>query len=239
VLTAKLILGAGAVLAAPLFAGAFLAGAIGGAAPVPADAGVTAGGLTLTPNVAGRGEQLTVTNTSGRTLRVTVRARPWLQASDGTLAPDPSRELLARVRVRVPVFTLGPGERREVGVDAVERSTALYAALDVTAADGGETRHRLIGSLRFPPEAARYRVQVRRLAGDVLEVHNQGNTAAPISGNAVAGHATVSIPPVRILPGVRVCVGLGDALRGRAHVTLQQAGRVVLSRNISLPPQPQ
>ncbi len=230
--TAKLILGAGAVLAAPLFAGAMLAGAIGAAAPVPARVGGTAGGLTMAPNVAGRGETVTLTNTSGRTLRVAVCARPWLQAADGTLAPDPSRELLAAVRVRDPVFTLGPGERREVRVDAVGAPTALYAALDVTASAGGETRHRLIGSLRYPPATAHFRVRARRLAGGALEVRNLGNTAAPISGEVVAGDATWPISRVSVLPGSRVRVTAGNARRGRVTVTLRQAGRVVLRRVI-------
>ena len=43
VLTGKLILGVAAVLAAPLFMGALLAGAISAAAPAPAGAGESAG----------------------------------------------------------------------------------------------------------------------------------------------------------------------------------------------------
>jgi hypothetical protein len=142
VFTAKLILGAGAVLAAPLFAGALLAGAIGAAAPAPVRAKETASGLTMVPSVAARGETVTLTNTSKRTLRVAVRARPWLEPANGTLAPDPSREALAAVHVHVPVLTLGPGERREVRVDTVGAPTALPPALDVTASAGSKTRHR-------------------------------------------------------------------------------------------------
>jgi hypothetical protein len=117
-------------------------------------------------------------------------------------------------------------------VDAVGASTALYAALDVTASAGGETRHRLIGSLRYPPATARYRVRARRLAGGVIELRNLGNTAAPISGEVVAGDASLTISRIRVLPGSRVRVKAGDARRGRATVTLRQAGRVVLRRVI-------
>jgi hypothetical protein len=221
VITAKLILGAGAVLAAPLFAGALLAGAIGGVAPTPADAG-EAGGLTLAPPVARRGGTVTVSNTSPRPLRVAIHARPWVQATDGTLAPNPRRELVGVVRVSDPAFELEPGERRAVRVDPVGHVPGLDAALDVTGEEQDATVHRLIGAVRFEPAQPRRRLTARAVDG-VLEIRNLGNTSEPVSGDIVGDGRTLAIAPIRILPGHRVRL---RAPEGR--VTLRQGGRVVL-----------
>jgi hypothetical protein len=95
----KLILGVGAVLAAPLFAGATMAGAVRSAEPATA---VSSGGGPPLVHVRGNPDgtaAVTVVNTAGHAVRVTLRICP----AEGTVAPgahptlaepDPSRFVL-------------------------------------------------------------------------------------------------------------------------------------------------
>jgi len=240
VVTAKLILGAGGVLAAPLFAGALLAGALGSAAPLTAG---LPGGLVLQPQVVRRAERVIVTNTSARAVRVTLRARPWVQGTDGSIAPDPHRELRALVRLSPASFTLPPGARRAVRVTLLRPldGGSLYGALDVTGTepvDGAAVRHRLIGSLYLDPARPRYRILAGapEVAGRtvLLPVQNVGNTAEPITGRAEivgpGGTRTVRLKAVRVMPRRLVLLTLAPRAPGRHRVaiTLMQAGRIVL-----------
>ena len=117
--TAKMILGFGAILAAPLFVGATLAGAIGSAAPMGARVAAT-GGLSLSPPIVqGRAKvgttvTATVVNTSEHQVRVTLRPRPWVQAPDGTVAPDVRRNLTGLVRTSPASFVMAANGRRTV-----------------------------------------------------------------------------------------------------------------------------
>jgi hypothetical protein len=169
--TAKLILGAGAVLAAPLFAGATLAGAVGSAAPAPAAVAALGptGGLSLTPSTVqrkakvGAASVVTVANTTEHTVRVTLRPRPWRQAADGTVSPDPHRTLSRLVRTSPSAFTMAPNSRRTVRLTLRRHPPggSLYGALDLSGVplgarlpNGIVPRYRLIGSLRLDRHAA-------------------------------------------------------------------------------------
>jgi hypothetical protein len=208
--TAKLILGAGAVLAAPLFAGATLAGAVGSAAP----AAVTpAGGRALTPSIvqrqatAGAAAVLTVANTTEHTMRVTLRSRPWRQAADGTVSPDPHRTLAPLVRMSPTAFTMAPHSRRTIRLTLRRHPPggSLYGALDLTGIpldarlpNGIVPRFRLIGSLRLDPASIRRRVQPGALDATgrrgrhaiAMPLRNLGNSIEPIAGRRVPSQRT-------------------------------------------------
>jgi hypothetical protein len=264
--TVKLILGTGAVLAAPLFAGATLAGAIGSAAPAPAAVAASAetGGLSLTPAIvervarAGTAASVTVANTTDHTVRVTLRPRPWLQARDGTVSPDPHRTLKRLVGMSPASFTMSAGSRRTVRLTLRRHAPggSLYGALDVSGVPRGTRlpngitpRYRLIGSLRLNPRKpqARVRADALRVSGRggrqtlVLPLRNLGNTVAPISGRVVLrgprGERPNVLEPVRVVPRRLIHITLGTyrgLLRGqrpgryRLSITLSQSGRTVL-----------
>jgi hypothetical protein len=262
--TAKLILGAGVVLAAPLFAGAALAGAVGSSAPRPAGTTAPAGGISITPQIVqrraqvGRAATVTVSNTTRGSVRVTLRPRPWLQAADGTVVPDPHRRLNRLVRVRPSTFTLRAGTRRAVRLTLRRHPSggSLYGALDVSGVPHGvrlpngiTPRYRLIGSLRFDPARPRMRVRAgaARVTGRsgrhaiVVPLRNTGNTVEPITGRVVlsgpGGSRPNTLPSVRVVPRRSIRLTLGTyrgLLRGqepgryRLEVTLRQAGRTVL-----------
>jgi hypothetical protein len=261
--TVKLILGTGAVLAAPLFAGATLAGAVGSAAPAPA-VFAQGGGLSLTPTVGerrvdeSRSSSATVANTTGHVVRVTIRPRPWLQAADGTVSPDPNRTLARLVRISPSNLTMPAHSRRTVRLTLRHHAPggSLYGALDVSGvprrvrlANGITPHYRLIGSLRLNPRKPRTRVAAGapRVTGRsgrhaiLLPVRNLGNTVEPISGRVVlsgprGGRANV-LKPTRVVPRRLVQMTLGTyrgLLRGRQpgryrlSITLSQSGRTVL-----------
>jgi hypothetical protein len=264
--TVKLILGAGAVLAAPLFAGATLAGAVGSAAPVAvsATAATAAGGLSLTPSIAerqakvGAATVVTVANTTGHTVRVTLRPRPWLQAANGTVSPDPHRTLARLVRASPSTFTMAARERRTIRLTLRRHPSggSLYGALDLTGVPRGvrlpngiTPRYRLIGSLRLNPTTPRTRVRAGalRVTGRsgrhamVMPVRNLGNTVEPITGRVrligPRGARPNVLKPVRVVPRRLIRMTLGTyrgllrdqpAGRYRLSITLSQAGRTVL-----------
>jgi hypothetical protein len=265
-LTVKLILGTGAVLAAPLFGGALLAGAVSSAAPAPrtARAASDAGGLSMTPQIVQRSAKVgtaatvIVTNTTSHQMRVTLRPRPWVQALDGTVAPDPRRTLTRLVRPSPSAFTMAAKSRRMVRLTLRRHPSggSLYGALDLTGIPRGARlpngitpRYRLIGSLRLDPVRRRMRIRAGTLKvtgrsgrhAIVLPLRNLGNTVEPVTGRVAligpgATRANV-LRAVRIVPRRLVNLTLGTyrgLLRGqragryKLTVTLTQGGRRVL-----------
>jgi hypothetical protein len=234
--------------------GLTLAAAAGGAAGA-AKAGHAAratGGLSLSPAVveqkaaAGPLAPFTVVNRSGSTLAVTVAARPWRQASDGTAQPD-RRRTLAGVSVAQPAFTLAPGQSAPVGVtvSAVPAAGALYGALEVIGLPPGAKQakgvvlgYRLIGTLRLTPavpvHALRARVKVRRRTL-ALDVTNRGNTVDPVTADLTleqpGGTRRPTVRPLRILPGRTVRL-FSSRLRGNSYrltARLEQGGKRVVT----------
>jgi hypothetical protein len=200
----------------------------------------------------------TVANTTEHTVRVTLRPRPWLQAVDGTVSPDPHRTLTRLVRMSPSSFTMSAGSRRTVRLTLRRHAPggSLYGALDVSGVPRGvrlpngiTPRYRLIGSLRLNPRKPRARVRggALRVTGRsgrhaiLLPVRNVGNTVAPISGRVVLRGPSSERPnvltPVRVVPRRLVTMTLGTyrgLLRGqrpgryRVSITLSQSGRTIL-----------
>jgi len=262
----KLILGFGAVLAAPLFAGALLAGAVSSAAPAPEPArpAAQAGGLSLTPQTVQRRAEVgapatvTVANTTRHEVRVTLRPRPWVQARDGTVAPNAHRDLNRLVRASPSTFVMAVGSRRTVRLTLRRHPSggSLYGALDLIGVprdlrlpNGITPRYRLIGSLRLNPARPRMRGRAGTITvtgrhgrhAIVLPLRNAGNTVEPIMGRVTLagprGMRPNRLPEVRVVPRRQIHLTLGTyrgLLRGqpagryRISVTLTQAGRTVL-----------
>ncbi len=262
----KFVLGVAAVFAAPFVSGILLARgaiALGTSERAPVQLS-QAGGLSLTPQVVerrarvGSAASVTVANTTARPVRVTLRPRPWLQASDGTVAPNPSRTLTRLLRVTPSTFVLAAGAKRAVRL-SLRRHPAggsLYGALDLTGVPRGArprhgiaVRYRLIGSLRLDPARPRLRVRAGALKvtgrtgrqAAILPLRNTGNTVEPITGRVVLtgprGTRPNTLRPVRVVPRRLVNLTLGTyrgLLRGqppgryRLDVTLLQGGRTVL-----------
>ena len=184
-----------------------------------------------------------VTNTTSHPVRVTLRARPWVQALDGTVAPDPHRTLTRLVRPSPSTFTVAANSRRTVTLTLRRHpsSGSLYGALDLTGVPQGARlpngitpHYRLIGSLRLDPLQRRIGVRPGTIEvtgrpgrnAIVLPLRNLGNTVEPITGSVVligAGATrTTILHAVRIVPRRLVNVTLGTyrgLLRG------QRAGR--------------
>ena len=225
-------------------------------APSAPRATAAQGGLSVTPSIfettarRGASGSVTITNSTGRRLRMTVRARPWRQARNGDVAANRSRTL-GGGSVSATRFTLDSGAQRSVGVtlNRVPGRRSQYGALDVV---GKPTRRRkginvtynLISSLRFNPSsgARRYRLRAgkARVTGRgnrralVLQVRNRGNTVDPVGGSVdvsgSGGGKSGAISSMRILPGKMVnlrLMGLSGMRRGSytASVTLAQAGK--------------
>jgi len=242
----------GVVIVAGL-AAAQLASAEGPSAPA-ADAAQA--GLSVTPAVIettarrGASSLATITNSTGRKLRVTVRARPWRQARSGAVAAN-RRRALRSVRVRSRKFTMASGTSRSVTVRLarVPARRSQYGALEVVGRPvkrrrGINVAYRLISSLRFNPTAGARRLRLgagsARVTGRgsnralALRVRNRGNTVDPVGGSVSisgpGGGRSGSISSTRILPGKRInlrLISLSGLRKGRysASVTLTQAGR--------------
>ena len=242
-----------AVAFAAAAAAAQLAAADGAGAPRAAAA---QGGLSVTPSIlettarSGASASTTVTNTTARTLRVTVKPRPWRQARSGAVAADRTRRLRG-VALSTRRFTLAPGARRDVYVTMgrVPAGGSRFGALDVVGRPaprrtGVNVAYRLVPSLRFNPARAARRYAVRagaaRVAGRAgartlkLLVRNAGNTVDPVGGSVRitggGGGRSGTIAAVRILPGRLVALRLASLAglrRGAytARVTLTQGGR--------------
>jgi P pilus assembly chaperone PapD len=214
-----------------------------------------AGGLGISPAIVeavaapGHAGIVTVSNTTSVAMRVTVRARPWIQPRSGIATPD-RRHTLGRVRVGPPSFTLPAGQRRAIDVSLLRAPAggSLYGNLEIVGAPQGapprgaiRTRYRLIAALRLDPAAAKrlLKVQVGRLRARgttvLMALRNSGNTVMPITGSVRitggAGTVRTTLAEARILPGATVDVSLrsGKLLAGRyvADMTLRQGGRSV------------
>jgi hypothetical protein len=218
------------------------------------------GGLSVTPAIlettarSGASGSATITNSTNRKLKLTVRARPWRQSKTGTVAAD-RRRTLSTVRVTATSFTLEPGAARSVGVrlSRVPSRKSEYGALEVVGKPtkkrkGINVAYRLVSSLRFHPTSGARRLRLsagkavvtgrgssRALA---IRVRNRGNTIDEVGGSVdvsgSGGGRSGSISRLRVLPGKAVnlrLIGLGGMKKGsyRASVTLQQAGRNMVS----------
>jgi hypothetical protein len=246
----KLILGAG------LLAGLATTQLASAEGPPASRAAAAQGGLSVTPAIlettarSGASGTATITNGTGRKLRVTVRARPWRQSRSGAVAAN-RRSSLGGVTVSSTRFTLGAGAARSVSVTLARMPSrkSQYGALEVVGKPtrrrkGINVAYRLISSLRFNPTAGARRHRLRpgsvKVTGRgsnraiVLAVRNRGNTVDPVGGtvdvSGGGGGKSAAISPMRILPGKTVNVRLMSA-RGmrkgsyRASVTLTQGGR--------------
>jgi hypothetical protein len=218
------------------------------------------GGLAVTPSILettarrGAAGTATITNSTGRRLRMTAVARPWRQARSGAVAANRARRL-GGVRVSPSRFTLEAGAQRVVSVrlSRVPSRRSQYGALDIV---GKPTRRRrginvtynLISSLRFNPTAGARRLRLRagrvRVSGRgsrralLLQVRNRGNTVDPVGGSVdvsgPGGGRSGAISSMRILPGKMVnlrVTSLRGFRRGRytASITLSQGNRNILS----------
>jgi hypothetical protein len=210
------------------------------------------GGVSVSPSILeatarqGASGTVTVTNRSGRSLRVTARPRPWRQARSGRVTANRGRSL-GGVRARPSRFTLAPGGVRRVRVTMtrVPSRVSVFGALEVVgrptvSGPGINVTYRLISSLRFNPVGAARRLSLRAGSAVVsggalgLLVRNRGNTVDPVSGSyrisGAGSGRSGGIAAVRVLPGSLVSVRLGSlsGLRSgsyRVSVTLTQAGR--------------
>ena len=72
-------------------------------------------------------------------MRVTLRPRPWLQALDGTVSPDPHRTLARLVRASPSTFTMAAGSRRTVRLTLRRHPSggSLYGGLDLSGVPRG------------------------------------------------------------------------------------------------------
>jgi hypothetical protein len=225
-------------------------------APSAPRATAAQGGLAVAPSILettarrGASGSVTITNSTGRKLRMTSRARPWRQARNGNVAANRSKTL-GGVSVSATRFTLDAGAARTISVtlNRVPSRRSQYGALDVV---GKPTRRRkginvtynLVSSLRFNPSAGARRLRLRAGKAKVsgrgakralyLQVRNRGNTVDPVGGSAdvsgSGGGRSGAISSMRILPGKMINLRL-MSLRGMrrgsysASVTLSQAGR--------------
>jgi P pilus assembly chaperone PapD len=224
-------------------------------AAVVSETAVAAGGLSVDPSPliltarAGSTGHATIANTSNRKLRITVRARPWRQKSDGTVVANRSRTL-GRVRVSPASFRLAPGASRSVAVRlrSVPARRSLYGGLDVLGKPvkrrpGINVAYRLVSSVRFNPRAGKRRLRLSVGSAGVgngmlrVRVRNRGNTVDPVGGSiSISGPTGRSddIAPKPILPGKSIRLPLlstSGLRRGSytAFVTLVQAGRNMIS----------
>jgi hypothetical protein len=258
-------MGAVAVLTAPCLCGIVLArGVVAVAEDAPAAHASAAGGLSLTPQRVERtarvGEtaSVMVVNSTSRSLRVTVRVRPWRQAPGGAVTPDTRRTLSRQVAVSPSAFRIAGGARRTVTLRLKRHpgGGSLYGGIDVVGVPVGAKplngivpRYRLVGSLRLNPvkPVVRVRPGPLKIAGRsgrhavMLPVCNRGNTVEPVVGRITLlgpnGTRSNVLKPIRIVPRRTVNLTLGTyrgLLRGQPRgryavaVTLTQRGRTML-----------
>ena len=233
------------------------AGAIAAAVAIPAASGAgtaapqaaaAQGTVSVTPSIMettarrGASTSAVIRNTTNRTLKFKVKARPWKQAKSGTVRADRSRTLRG-VGLSTKKFKLGAGKSRRVFVTLgrVPGRGSLYGALDAVGKppkrSGVNVAYRLVASLRFNPASKRYKLRAGTASASrgVLGVlvRNAGNTAdavggsVRITGNGGAWNGTATA--VRILPGKLVRVKLASVRSLRrgtysARITLNQGG---------------
>jgi hypothetical protein len=224
-------------------------------AAIAAETASAAGGLSAPARVettarAGATMSATITNTSSRKLRVTVRARPWRQASNGVVAANRSRTL-GLVRVTPSKFTLARGASRTVSIRLrrVPARGSVYGGLDILGKPakrrkGINVAYRLVPSLRFNPRAGKHKLRLSAGAAGAshrqltVKVKNRGNTVDPVGGTVSitgpGGGRSGGIQPVPIVPGKTIklkLMSLSGMRKGRytAAITLAQAGRNIVS----------
>ena len=218
------------------------------------------GGVSVSPQIlettarTGATGSATISNTTNKKLKMTVRARPWRQSKTGAVAAD-RRHTLSTVTVSATSFTLAPGASRTVSLRLrrVPAAKSVYGALDVVGkptktGKGINVAYRLVSSLRFNPTASARKLRLKAGKAStsgrgssralVLAVANRGNTVDPVSGtvnvSGSGGGRSGGIAPLRIIPGKRVnlrLVSLSGFSRGnyKATVTLNQGGRNLMS----------
>jgi hypothetical protein len=242
----------GATLAVALGAGGAALGhkaAAGGVAAKQGD-----GGLSLSPAVIehnttpGGLATLTVANRSSAPMNVTVTARPWLQSTDGKVAPN-RKATLAGVSVGNPKFTLAPGQETQVPLTLSGAPAGyLYGAVevvglptDVATRQGLVLGYRVVGAIRVlggSPKVSLTAGNPKASKGVAyLPVKNAGNSIDAVTGNVsvkdARGTRNLTVQPVKILPGKSINLPLGTKLskgsRVSAKVTLNQRGKRVLS----------
>ena len=211
-----------------------------------------AAGFSMSPSIAattaaaGASTSVTISNSTGKPLKVTVRARPWSQNRSGTVAANRTKRL-AGVTVSASSFTMATGTKRTVGVTIgrLPAAKSLFGALEVVGrpvktSKGINVAYRLIPSLRFNPSSGARKISLSAGAAKVasraviLPVRNGGNTVDPVSGSvSISGGGSGrsgGLRSVRILPGKTVNFDL-TARRGlragsyTATVTLRQGGK--------------
>lgn len=211
-----------------------------------------ASGFSMSPSIAqttaaaGASTSVTVSNSTGKPLKVTVRARPWSQNRSGTVAAN-RRKRLAGVTVSATSFTMATGTKRTVGVklNRLPAAKSLFGALEVVGRPTKTTKginvaYRLIPSLRFNPSSSARRISMSAGAAKlasrtvILPVRNGGNTVDPVSGSvSISGGGSGrsgSLRSVRVLPGKTVNFDLTTrrGLRAGSYtatVTLRQGGK--------------
>ena len=201
-------------------------------AALAAAAALAAGssGMLLSPPllshaaVAGNVGSMTVTNGTGQTMKTSVTAHPWLQATGGLASPNQAASLPG-VRLSASSFTLAPGASKTFSLTLTKAPSqgSLYGNVDVvslptkrTAGSGVTFGYRLIGSLRLTPLHARVSGRVgsvivsgtHRSGRLSLAITNTGNLLATSGGSLYirsgrAG-ANASISGINILPGATV-----------------------------------
>ena len=213
---------------------------------------VAATGFSISPSIAqttasaGASTSVTINNSTGRPLKVSVHARPWSQARSGTVAANRTKRL-AGVTVSATAFTMATGTRRSVKVtlNGLPAAKSLFGALEVVGrpvkkGKGISVAYRLIPSLRFNPSSGARKLSLSAGAAKVasrtvvLPVRNRGNTVDPVSGSvSISGSGSGrsgGLRSVRILPGKTVNFDL-TARKGlragsyTATVTLRQGGK--------------
>ena len=234
------------------------AGAIAAAVAIPAASGAgtaapqaaaAQGTVSVTPSIMettarrAASTSAVVRNTTGRTLKFTVKPRPWRQSKSGGVRAIRSRTLRG-IGLSTKRFKLSAGKSRRVyaTMGSVPARGSLYGALEAVGkpkrGSGVNVAYRLVASMRFNPSSKRYRLRAGTASASrgVLGVlvRNAGNTADAVGGSvritggggAWNGTATA----VRILPGKLVRVKLASTRglrRGTysARITLTQGGK--------------
>jgi hypothetical protein len=239
--------GAAVLAVAGAAAGGAIAQADGGAAPVARAA--AGGGVRLRPDtvqhVARKGNvgRITIRNTTGGTLRMTVTVRPWSQnRATGAVSENFRVNLSPYVVANHRTFNLRGGRSRTVTM-RVRRTPphgSLYAALDVFAKqlhpkkrNGIIPQYRVVGRVRLNPRHKRPALNIgtANILGRgkgrtlILQVRNTGNTLDPVTGTAsITGpmRRTVRLTPATIVPGQVVYVralNISGMKKGLYHVT--------------------
>lgn len=229
------------------------------AAGVVAGRALASGGsLSVSPGIfervanPGNAGSITISNTTSKSMAVTVAPRPWLQSRGGEVSPN-RRTTLGEVGLSASSFTLAAGSSRAVAVSLTRTPPggSQYGAIEVTGIPSGgaggspiKLAYRLVSSLRLdaPGGAQSFRAHGGGLIEQgtvrhgtlLLAVRNTGNTIAPVAGKArisgqghsLSANATAKV----IVPGATVNVPLAELLgslpKGRytVSVALSQGG---------------